>query len=492
MVQPRQRSDDALVEAARSGDRDALEELLRRHLPLVHHLVRQALPDQAQVDDVVQDVMVRALRQLGSLKSPGSFKQWLTAIAVHQIGTHRSRRDLAAARTAPLEEALDRPDAAADVEGPAVLRVTLTGQRRQVRHAARWLAADERTVFSLWWLELIGELSRADVAAALGVGVAHAGVRIQRMREQLEAGRGIVAALEARPGCDLLDQVVADWDGVPSPFWRKRIGRHVRSCPVCAQAAGDLVPADRLLPTLALLPVPIALGSAVLAKIVASASSGGGTPVALSLAGWAGRAAQAALAHPMATAVGAAVLAVGVTVPATGWATAPQPAPAVAIGPPPRPGPAVPRASSQASVQAWSLPTGPVSLESTAAPGRYVAVSNDQGVLDTAAARQRATFEVVPGLADRACVSLRGADGRYLRHMSFRLRLVVDEGTVLFRRDATFCSHAGLGGAGVSLESYNYPSFFLRRVGDQLWIDEFDGSGDFRADSSFLVRPPLA
>ncbi|GID28621.1 sigma-70 family RNA polymerase sigma factor [Paractinoplanes brasiliensis] len=482
MVESRHGRDDALVEAARAGDRDALEDLLRRHLPLVRHLVRQALPDQAQVDDVVQDVMVRALRQLGTLQSPGSFKPWLTAIAVHQIGTHRARGDLAAARTVPLEEALNRPDAASEVEGPAVLRVALKGQRLQVRHAALWLAADDRTVFSLWWLELIGELSRAEVAAALGVGPAHAGVRIQRMREQLEASRGIVAALEARPGCAELDEVVADWDGVPSPFWRKRAGRHVRSCPVCAQAAGDLVPTDRLLATLALLPVPAALGSAALAEILASgAKTTKGASAALGLVG---RAAHAALAHPLTTAVGAAVLAVGVTVPATGWATAPQPAPAVAVGPPPRPGP-------QATTSAGSLPAGPVSLESTAAPGRYVAVSGDQGVLDTAAARQRATFEVVPGLADPACVSLRGAGGRYLRHQSFRLRLDPDEGTVLFHRDATFCGQDGLSGAGVSLESYNFPTFFLRRVGDQLFVDQFDGSGAFRADSSFLVRPPL-
>jgi hypothetical protein len=90
-----------------------------------------------------------------------------------------------------------------------------------------------------------------------------------------------------------------------------------------------------------------------------------------------------------------------------------------------------------------------------------------------------------------SCVSFRGPDGRYLRHSSFQLRLSSDEGTVLFRRDATFCPRQGFLTGSVSLESVNYPGFFLRHVGRQLWIDQFDGSSAFRADSSFLVRPPL-
>jgi hypothetical protein len=43
----------------------------------------------------------------------------------------------------------------------------------------------------------------------------------------------------------------------------------------------------------------------------------------------------------------------------------------------------------------------------------------------------------------------------------------------------------------VSLESFNYRGFFVRHVGDQMWIDKYDGSPEFQADSSFFVRPPL-
>ena len=54
----------------------------------------------------------------------------------------------------------------------------------------------------------------------------------------------------------------AEWDGTPNPYWRKRLGRHVRSCPVCRRAATRLLPTDRLPASLLLLPVrsPLAVG----------------------------------------------------------------------------------------------------------------------------------------------------------------------------------------------------------------------------------------
>ncbi|MCU7730122.1 sigma-70 family RNA polymerase sigma factor [Actinoplanes sp. KI2] len=486
MAQPSPLPDEALVAAARGGDRSAADELAHRHLPMVYHLVRQALADDPAVDDVVQDIMVRALGQLPALRSPGSFRPWLAAIAVRQIGRHLARQDLAARRTVAWDAAADRPDAGADVEGPALLRVELAGQRRQVGHATRWLGASERTSFSLWWLEMTGELTRPQVAAALGTSVAHAGVRIQRMREQLEVSRQIVAALEALPGCDLLGEVAADWDATPSPYWRKRLGRHVQSCPVCARATGVLLPTERLLAGLVLLPVPAALAAAVVAKAVAGgAAAGPGTAVASGVASWLARAVQAAAAHPLAATVTAGVLAVGVTVPTTGWTVAAPPSRTTG-----------PAASSPSSSTAL-LRTGRVSLESATAAGQYVAVSGDFGVLtpvgpaSDAAARERTGLRVVAGLADPSCFSFRRPDGRYLRHSSFRLRLNADDGTVLFRQDATFCPRPGFRTGSVSLESFNYRGFFLRHVNDQMWIDKYDGSAQFQADSSFFVRPPL-
>ncbi|MBO3736510.1 sigma-70 family RNA polymerase sigma factor [Actinoplanes flavus] len=458
-----------LVRAARAGDRDALEELVAAHLPMVYALTAQALDGHPDVDDVVQDVMVRALRQLPSLRSPESFRPWLTAIALRQISTHQLRMRQAAQRTAAVEEAERLPGAG--FEGLTHLRLELSDQRRQVRQAARWLDAGDRALLALWWLEVAGRLSRSELAEALGVTVSHAGVRIQRMRGQLDLARGIEAAVGARPVCPGLAGETAGWDGTPGPLWRKRLARHLQSCRSCRREAEDLLPADRLLAGLVLIPVPATVTAAVLANWTPENVVAGLARPAVSASGAAADRARwlGARIRPAVVAVVAGALAIGaavavLTAPDEPEATAPAPAPAV---------PAV--------------PTGPVALESANTAGRYVTVSNGAGVLATA--RDQATFQAVAGLADPDCLSLRTADGRYLRHESWRLRVHEDVGTNLFHGDATFCVRAGSIPGSVALESSNYPGWFLRHRGNELWVDQSDDSAAFRADGSFLIRP---
>lgn len=287
---------------------------------------------------------------------------------------------------------------------------------------------------------------------------------------------------------------MADWDGTPGSFWRKRIGRHVRSCPVCGRAARDLLPAERLFAGLALLPVPLALASAVVAKgLTAGAVSGSGGTAAWGAATWLGRLTQAVGAHPVLATVSAGVLTVGVSVPAVEWSTSTPLARAVIAAPARLNGSPLPPA--QSTVQ---LRTGRVSLESSDSAGSFITVADDRGVLapagpaSDAVIRRRATLEVVAGLADPTCVSIRDQDGHYLRHSSFRLQTGTEDGTALFRRDATFCPRAGLVDRSIALESLNFPGFFLRHVGPELWIDQFDGSTSFRAQSAFFARDPLA
>jgi RNA polymerase sigma factor (sigma-70 family) len=227
-------NETSLVVAAQAGDRRALDHLVTEYLPLVYAIVRRALGDRADVDDVVQETMLRALRELRALRAPESFRPWLATIATRQISTHLHRRRADAQRTVPLDEVTDLPDA--DPESRALTNVELSGHRRQAVHASQWLDPDDQRLLSLWWLETAGQLTRTELAAALGTSVAHAGVRVQRMRNQLELSRSLVAALEAHPRCVQLTAAVEDWDGVPSPLWRKRITRHVRSCPLCIHA----------------------------------------------------------------------------------------------------------------------------------------------------------------------------------------------------------------------------------------------------------------
>ena len=84
-------------------------------------------------------------------------------------------------------------------------------------------------------------------------------MRVGRLKEQLTTCRVVVRALRAGPPCPGLEFTIADWDGVPSPLWRKRIARHIRACERCGAQQDGLIPAERLLAGLTLMPLPGAM-----------------------------------------------------------------------------------------------------------------------------------------------------------------------------------------------------------------------------------------
>jgi RNA polymerase sigma factor (sigma-70 family) len=261
--------DTATVVAARAGDPAAVDRLVAGYLPLVYTIVGRALEGHADVDDVVQDVMLRVLRNLGELREPEAFRSWLVAITVRQV-----RERFRAGRGAP-EVAVhpDVRDPGADFTDLAITRLELSGQRRETAEATRWLDEDNRELLSLWWLEASGELTRDEIVASIDVTRQHAAVRVQRMKGQLETARVVVRALAATPPCPGLQLITADWDRQPGALWRKRIARHTRDCRQCSPAWSGLVAAERLLTGMALVPLPHSFG-------FGSALSGGGAGAA--------------------------------------------------------------------------------------------------------------------------------------------------------------------------------------------------------------------
>ena len=77
----REVSDDAiLVQAAQAGDRAAFGRLYERYARIVHGVLLAKVPVNA-VDDLVQDVFLRALRRISTLRESASFGAWLVTIA---------------------------------------------------------------------------------------------------------------------------------------------------------------------------------------------------------------------------------------------------------------------------------------------------------------------------------------------------------------------------------------------------------------------------
>jgi RNA polymerase sigma factor (sigma-70 family) len=275
------------VIAAQAGDSGALDRLMSGYLPLVYNIVGRALSGHADVDDVVQETMLRAVHGLGDLRDPAAFRSWLVAVAIRQMRDHYRARQ--AAPVADLSD--DVADPAADFVGLTILRLGLSGQREETAQATRWLDAADRELLALWWLEAAGELGRGEVVAALGLPPGHVAVRISRMKEQLTTARVVVRALRAEPPCPDLVLAIAGWGGSPGPLWRKRIARHIRDCGRCGAQQAGLVPAERLLAGLPLVPLPAAAPAPAMSAAPAK-------PAPLRAAGGGHRAAGRAAARP--------------------------------------------------------------------------------------------------------------------------------------------------------------------------------------------------
>jgi RNA polymerase sigma-70 factor, ECF subfamily len=81
-----------LVEAVRGGDNAAFERLYKLYSPLVHGVILARVPP-SEVDDLVQDVFLAAIRKLHTLRDTGAFGPWVAMIARNRaMDFHRTRQ----------------------------------------------------------------------------------------------------------------------------------------------------------------------------------------------------------------------------------------------------------------------------------------------------------------------------------------------------------------------------------------------------------------
>jgi RNA polymerase sigma factor (sigma-70 family) len=266
--------ESGLIASAQDGDEQALALLLRRYLPLVYNVVGRALPNDPDVDDVVQETMLQAVRALASFRTPGHFRSWLLALALRQV----RRRERSRSRTEMLRVPLpkEHADPALDFVGRSILELDLSGDRREIGEATRWLPEADRQLSALWWQEVAGVINRAELAEVAGVGTEHAAVRIQRMRARLQDARVVQRALRGRDGCPVLTSMLSESPTGPDPRRLSRLSRHVRHCGRCQKTASNLVPPERLLPGMAFVPISAGLLERLLDLLGGATSMGPG------------------------------------------------------------------------------------------------------------------------------------------------------------------------------------------------------------------------
>jgi RNA polymerase sigma factor (sigma-70 family) len=88
-------TDDAdlgLVGRANAGEREALEELVRRHQAWIYNIAIRMLGHPQDAEDATQEILIKTLTRLSSFEGRSSFRTWLYRIVVnHVLNTKRGR-----------------------------------------------------------------------------------------------------------------------------------------------------------------------------------------------------------------------------------------------------------------------------------------------------------------------------------------------------------------------------------------------------------------
>ena len=145
------------VDAAKAGDLEAFERLLRQHERLVLATAIRLLGNLEDAQDAAQEVFLRLHRNLAKVQSSGNFAGWLYRVTVNVCHDHRRRKP----ETVSMADAADIPAAGADPHQ----ELTEAERRRALTLSLRMLPDKERAALVLRDLE---GLSTAEVAAALG------------------------------------------------------------------------------------------------------------------------------------------------------------------------------------------------------------------------------------------------------------------------------------------------------------------------------------
>jgi RNA polymerase sigma-70 factor (ECF subfamily) len=181
--------DEALLERARHGDRDAFAAIVTRHQDELYTMALRITGTPADAADVVQETFLRAYVRIPMLRGQ-TRRAWLFRVAINC--SHDVQRRTVRRPADPLEDdqgnIVELPDPALGPEATALSRERMTA----VRDALLTLPPDFRAAVIL---RDVNDLSYEEMSAALRVPIGTVKSRLNRGRSMLaRALRGTAAS----------------------------------------------------------------------------------------------------------------------------------------------------------------------------------------------------------------------------------------------------------------------------------------------------------
>ena len=177
-----ERTDAELIAAVLKGDAASFEPLVEKYSPRIFATARRYARRESEVEDIVQDIWLKAFEKLSSFRSEAPFEHWLMRLAVHTcydaLRSHRRNRETPFAElTQPEEDWLDR-----FVSQPDTASENAEAARQLVGRVLARLSPAARLVITLLEIE---ERSVKEIARLTGWSVPLVKVRAYRARNEM-------------------------------------------------------------------------------------------------------------------------------------------------------------------------------------------------------------------------------------------------------------------------------------------------------------------
>ena len=169
--------DEKLVSQTLGGDRDAFGVLVHKYQEMVYTYAFQKVRNEADAQDIMQEIFLQAYRRLYQLRHPHLFRSWLYTIMSNECKRWLERVTKKRRREIVLEEATDdalriEPAHAVPVEGWQV----------NLEQAISALPDESRIAVSMFYM---GDCSLKEISEFLGISVNTVKSKLRRARQQL-------------------------------------------------------------------------------------------------------------------------------------------------------------------------------------------------------------------------------------------------------------------------------------------------------------------
>jgi len=141
--------DYKMVKSAQTGSVEAMSWLYDKYRRRIYNLCLRMLRDQAEAEDLTQDVFVQLFRKIGTFRGESAFSTWLHRLAVNMVLMNIRSRNSKRYSLVPIESSNDEDDSLYEELGKEDQGLRSSLDRMTINDALENLPPGYRMVFLL-------------------------------------------------------------------------------------------------------------------------------------------------------------------------------------------------------------------------------------------------------------------------------------------------------------------------------------------------------